>query len=104
MTTDPMRSALEKIIDVAHKWGERPRRLTAKDFLDRIAEVIEIARTALSQAQPEPVAWRYRWASADPDSSWDAVTHENMLPTNRDGWVIEPLYVTHPETPVAGGK
>lgn len=40
----------------------------------------------------EAVAWRYRWKN-DPEASWDAVSDEAMLPTNREGWHIEPLGV-----------
>jgi Lar family restriction alleviation protein len=49
-------------------------------------------------AQGEPVAWRYRW-SAPVDALWETVASQDMLPTNRSGWEIEPLYAVSPSSP-----
>lgn len=54
------------------------------------------------KVQQEPVAWRYRW-SAPVDALWETVSDQIMLPTNRDGWQVEPLYAAQPASPLRTG-
>lgn len=61
-------------------------------------EQIPGAQHLYGTGEAGPVAWRFHWAGDEHDkpSDWECVTSESILPTNREGWVIQPLYAAPP--------
>lgn len=73
--------------------SQEPLRRQVRAELTRLRSQIETATPRPSDAA---VAWRFRWYEPH-DALWEIVPHKNMLPTNRNGWIIEPLFATPPD-------